>query len=81
MYNFCSLIRRVKLKAWGNSLGAIIPKEIVNQAGLREGEEVEISIRPVTNVKRLFGRYPTGNAQKAKDEMRTGWHDNDDSNH
>jgi antitoxin component of MazEF toxin-antitoxin module len=77
VYNYYSMIARVKLKAWGNSLGAIIPKEVVNQAGLREGEEVEISVRPVTNVKRLFGRYPTGSAQEAKDEMREGWRDND----
>jgi antitoxin component of MazEF toxin-antitoxin module len=74
------LITRVKLKAWGNSLGAIIPKEIVNQIGLKEGEEVEISVRPVTDTKRLFGKYPSGNAQKAKDEMRAGWCNNDENN-
>lgn len=75
------MITKVKLKAWGNSLGAIIPKEIVNQIGLKEGEEVEISVRPVTtDIKRLFGRYPTGNAQEAKEEMRAGWRDDDDDN-
>ena len=72
---------RVRLKVWGNSLGVIIPKEIVNQIGLREGEEVEISVRPVTDIKRLFGRYQTGSAQKGKDEMRAGWRDNDDVDH
>lgn len=82
MYNYCcssNLITRVKLKAWGNSLGAIIPKEIVNQIGLKEGEEVELSVRPVTDIKRLFGKYPSGDAQKTKDEMRAGWRDNDDT--
>jgi len=62
--------------ARGNSLGAIIP-EIVNQIGLREGEEVEISVRSVTDIKRLFGKYPTDSAQKAKNEMRKGWRDDD----
>ena len=83
------MITKVKLKAWGNSLGAIIPKEIVNQIGLKEGEEVEISLRPVTrDIKRLFGKYHTGSPQEAKDEMRAGWADEeeekeaeDDNNH
>ena len=72
---------RVKLKAWGNSLGVIIPKNIVDQIGLRDGEEVEISVRPVTDIKRLFGKYPTGSAQKAKEELRGGWRDDGDVNH
>lgn len=66
---------RARLKALGNSLGIIIPREIVNQLGLKEGQQVEISIRPLQDIKRLFGRYPTGNAQEAKEEMRKGWHD------
>jgi antitoxin component of MazEF toxin-antitoxin module len=73
------MIAKVKLKAWGNSLGAIIPKEIVNQIGLKEGEEVEISLRPVTrDIKRLFGKYHAGSAQEAKDEMRAGWADEEE---
>jgi antitoxin component of MazEF toxin-antitoxin module len=73
------MIAKVKLKAWGNSLGAIIPKEIVNQIGLKEGEEVEISLRPVTrDIKRLFGKYHTDSAQEAKDEMRRGWADEEE---
>ncbi len=73
------MITKVKLKAWGNSLGVIIPKEIVSQIGLKEGEEVEITVRPGSaDIKRLFGKYRTGSAQEAKDEMRAGWHDYDD---
>ena len=75
------MIRRVKLKAWGNSLGAVIPKDMVNEIGLREGQEVEISVRPAIDVTDLFGKYPTGSAQKAKDEMRAGWRDRGDRNH
>jgi antitoxin component of MazEF toxin-antitoxin module len=72
------MITKVKLKAWGNSLGAIIPKEVVNQIGLKEGEGVEISVHPIrTIVRRIFGKYPKGSAQEAKDEMRAGWHDDD----
>lgn len=75
------MITRVRLKAWGNSLGAVIPKALVNEIGLKEGQEVEISVRPIGQVKRLFGKYLTGSAQKAKDEMRAGWRDSDDANH
>jgi len=73
------MITRVRLKAWGNSLGAVIPKALVNEIGLKEGQEVEISVRPTREVKRLFGKYPTGSAQKTKDEMRAGWRDSNDT--
>ncbi len=75
MYN--SVLSRTKVKAWGNSLGVIIPKEIVNQIGLKEGQEVEISVRRPADIKRLFGKYRLGEGQKVKDEMRTGWRDSD----
>lgn len=39
------------------TLGVITPGEIVSQIGSKEGEKVEISVRPTaTNIKRLFGR-------------------------
>lgn len=76
---FNKMITKVKLKAWGNSLGVIIPKAVVNQIGLKEGEEVEITVRPGSDdIKRLFGKYHTGSAQEAKDEMRAGWQDDDE---
>ncbi len=34
----------LKLKRLGNSLGIIVPSEIVNQRKLREGEELTITI-------------------------------------
>ena len=34
-----------KLKRWGNSFGVVVPKDIVEKEGLKEGEEVEISVR------------------------------------
>lgn len=72
---------KARLKAWGNSLGVIIPKEVVNQIGLKEGQEVEVSLRKAADIKHLFGKYPVGDAQKAKDEMREGWLGSDDANH
>ncbi len=62
-----------KLKRWGNSFGIIVPKEVVEREGLKEGEEVEISLRKAYDVSRLFGKYRFGNLQKEKEEMRKGW--------
>jgi antitoxin component of MazEF toxin-antitoxin module len=62
-----------KLKRWGNSFGVVLPKDIVEKEGLREGEEVEISVRRASNIKQLFGKYPFENLQQQKERMRRGW--------
>ncbi len=62
-----------KLKKWGNSYGVVVPKEIVEKEGLREGEVVEIFVRKAAEVERLFGRYPFKDLQSQKDAMRKGW--------
>ncbi len=62
-----------KLKKWGNSYGVVVPKEIVEKEGLREGEIVEISVRKAAEIERLFGRYPFKDLQSQKDAMRKGW--------
>ncbi len=47
----------VKVKKWGNSFGIILPKEIINNQGIKEGVEIEVSIRPKhkTKAKDIFG--------------------------
>jgi antitoxin component of MazEF toxin-antitoxin module len=62
-----------KLKRWGNSYGVVVPKEIVEKEGLKEGELVEISVRRAADIRRLFGKYPFKNLQTEKEEMRKGW--------
>ncbi len=62
-----------KLKKWGNSYGVVVPKEIVEKEGLREGELVEISVRKAAEIERLFGRYPFKDLQSQKDAMKKGW--------
>ncbi len=64
---------KAKLKRWGNSYGVIVPKEIVEREGLKEGEEVEISLRKASDIRRLFGRYPFKDLQFQKEEMRKDW--------
>ena len=62
-----------KLKRWGNSFGVVVPKKIVEKEGLKEGEEVEISVRKASDIKQLFGKYPFKNLQLQKERMKRGW--------
>ncbi|MBS3086664.1 AbrB/MazE/SpoVT family DNA-binding domain-containing protein [Candidatus Pacearchaeota archaeon] len=37
---------RTKVKKWGNSFGIIIPKEIISREGLKEDNEVFVTVQP-----------------------------------
>lgn len=46
----------VELKEWGNSLGVIIPKEVVNNLRVKSGEKILIQVERRENpLKELFG--------------------------
>ncbi len=64
---------KTKIKCWGNSLGVILPKALVDEEELKEGEEIEISVRKTSDVRTLRGKYPFKNLQHEKDEMKHGW--------
>lgn len=64
---------KTKVKCWGNSLGVILPKALVDQEELTEGEEVEITVRKVSDVRSLRGKYPFKDLQHEKDEMKRSW--------
>lgn len=54
---------RAKIKKWGNSFGVVIPKEIINREGLKEENDVFITIQPK--------RYTTvGDLMELGKEMR-----------
>jgi len=61
-------------RRWGNSLGITLPKQIVEQTGIRENQEVNVEIKTKSNMpsKEIFGfvRDWRLNAQKVKDEAR-----------
>ncbi len=67
------MLTRSRLRRWGNSLGVTVPKELVRREGLREGEEVEVQVRRVSDIRALRGKFPIKELQKAKEEMRKGW--------
>ena len=62
------------IRQWGNSLGIILPKEIVKKEELKPREEAIIEITKKPDLRKIFGslksRKPT---QAIKDEIRAGW--------
>ncbi len=49
---------KTKTKKWGNSIGVIIPKEIIKQENIKPNQEVTVTInvRPITTVRDIFGK-------------------------
>ena len=61
-------------KKWGSSIGVILPKEIVEKQGIREGDEIIINVFKKGNLKGVFGKLKTRiPGQKFKDMARKGW--------
>ncbi len=69
-----------QVNKWGNSLGIVIPKEIVDKEGIKENEKVRfLIVKDSRNVlKETFGLFkgklkkPT---QQIKDELRAELYD------
>ncbi|PIO08966.1 hypothetical protein COT47_00405, partial [Candidatus Woesearchaeota archaeon CG08_land_8_20_14_0_20_43_7] len=62
-------------KKWGNSLGVILPSNLVKEEQIGPNDKVMISIKKIHKVKEFFGLLPNWkpNTQKLKDELRKGW--------
>ena len=64
-----------KTKKWGNSIGVIIPKDIIEKQNIKENETVILSIKKRLLVSEVFGilRDWKKDTQELKNEMRRGW--------
>ena len=64
-----------KIKKWGNSLGIILPNEIIKSKGIVENEIIEIEIKKKNEpLKKLFGSLIRKiSTQIIKDEIKEGW--------
>ena len=63
-------------KKWGNSIGIILPKSVVDLRKIQENDEIIIEIKTQSIRGDLFGKYPRTSkrtAQELKDEARKGW--------
>ncbi len=64
------------VKRWGNSLGIIIPTEIVKEKKLEEGDIIFIpGIVKKTDLKEIYGSLKGAKltGQQFKDMVREGW--------
>lgn len=66
---------KTRIKEWGNSLGIIIPNEIVIKENLQPQDEVIISISKKQNLSDFFGKGKGKivDVQKEKNEARKLW--------
>ena len=66
---------KVKTRKWGSSIGVVLPKEIVDEIGIKLNDVVRLDIKKPVKVRDVFGMFPNWkrNTQEIKDELRTGW--------
>ena len=65
----------VRTRKWGSSIGIVIPKEIVEEVGIKPDETITIEVKKRPLAKEFFGllkgwKRPT---QEIMDEAREGW--------
>jgi antitoxin component of MazEF toxin-antitoxin module len=65
----------VKLKKWGNSIGVILPKALIEEKKLRENDEILIEVVKEADLSDVFGSIKKRkmSGQEAKDLARAGW--------
>ena len=64
----------VVIKKWGNSMGVVLPKDLVETQGLEENEKVFITVIKEGDLSDIFGSLKLGvPVQKLKDMVRKGW--------
>lgn len=65
-------------REWGNSIGVVLPKEVVEKEHLKKDEKIRILILKQKNpLKKTFGLMKgkwTKSAQEMKDELRRELH-------
>ena len=65
-----------KTKRWGSSIGIVLPKTLVEEAGIKPNDIIVIEVKKRLKVKEVFGLFPRTSkktAQQIKDEIRAGW--------
>ena len=64
----------VVLKRWGNSMGVVLPKEMVEKEELKENQRVLIEVIKEADLTDIFGSLKRKmSGQEFKDMVRKGW--------
>lgn len=70
---------KVRVRRWGNSMGVIIPKEIIASEKMKEGDEIELALlRDSTGLFNSLwgsGKGTKKSAQQIKDGLRRELYD------
>lgn len=65
---------KVKTKKWGNSIGVILPKEVIEGQKIKENQRILVEVVKEANLKRVFGSLKRKmSGQEFKDFVRKGW--------
>ncbi|MEK6914867.1 MAG: AbrB/MazE/SpoVT family DNA-binding domain-containing protein [Nanoarchaeota archaeon] len=66
---------KTKIREWGNSLGIVIPKEIVIKERLHTNDDVIVTISKKDTLEDFFGKLKNSkiDPQKMKNENRKIW--------
>ena len=68
------MVIQTKIKKWGNSVGVVLPKIVVERENLKENDAVFIDIVKESDISDLFGSLKRKmSGQKFKDMAREGW--------
>lgn len=77
MYNYVGIfmiMTEAVVKKWGNSLGVIIPKDVLDKEHIKENDKIKIIVyKENNNLKKSFGLLKgkwTKTGQQIKDESR-----------
>ena len=74
------MVIEVTLKKWGNSMGVIFPKEIIEKEHFKERDKIKLEIVKEADLRKLFGslkrKFPNRkhvSGQEFKNMVREGW--------
>ncbi len=64
----------LEVKKWGNSIGVVFPREMVEKKHLKVHEKVLVEVVREADLRKLFGTLKSKmSAQEFKDLVREGW--------
>jgi len=65
----------VQAKKWGNSMGVILPHDLVKSEHIKEKDKLVLEVKKQHKAKEFFGLLKgwKRSTQEIKDEMRSGW--------
>ena len=68
------MVTEAVVRKWGNSLGIILSRDLVEEKHLKEDDRIVIEVVKEADLGDIYGSLPrTMSGQKFKDLVRKGW--------